>query len=173
MLERHIDLDDEMQQFLAIIHIYPICDFVEACRVVKNAYAKTARMKKRIASIFDEYDEPVFVTWTLNDEHLYLSMRTLQDKLKSICNSFCHNWVFNVDYGRNTGRLHFHGVLGYCDAEKLCSDWPYGFVYVEMIHKDDTDLQRLSRYCTKLARHATKYTAEKVTYSRLKKGKHA
>lgn len=131
----------------------------------KNARANRAhRVGKRIKAMLDKGDV-FFLTLTLDSEAEAEGEKQCVSWVKQFAELFS-DYVFNTDYGENTGRLHFHGCV---PAERVITydDWPFGFFKVEKVNA--ANYSRLKTYITKLSNHASKVGAKQIIYKRSKK----
>lgn len=172
----HMQFEDkERNQFELIIQRFGEARFLEACKAVHNSYMRTTRVKQRLQYIMQNFGQMYFVTFTIDEDNIddFSNNVTAVCKLCSlILKKVSTVYVFNTDYGDRRGRFHLHACVS-ADLDSVQSYktlWPYGRVDIERVGDSDCDKRKLARYQTKLARHATKQTAFKICYSRLKKG---
>ena len=128
----------------------------------KNSRAYRAyRVGKRIKAMLDKGDV-LFLTLTLDVESVGEGEKQCVSWLKQFANLFS-DYVFNTDFGANTGRLHFHGCV---PAERVITydDWPFGFFKVEKVNAGN--YSRLKTYIAKLSNHAAKEGAKQIIYKR-------
>lgn len=128
----------------------------------KNARANRAlRVGKRIKAMLDKGDV-LFLTLTLDSEAEAEGERQCVSWLKQFAGLFS-DYVFNTDFGSNTGRLHFHGCV---PAERIITydDWPFGFFKVEKVNAGN--YSRLNTYIAKLSNHSSKEGAKQIIYKR-------
>lgn len=131
----------------------------------KNARANRAyRVGKRIKAMLEKGDV-LFLTLTLDSEALFEGEKQCVAWVKQFAELFT-DYVFNTDFGGNTGRLHFHGCV---PAERIITydDWPFGFFKVEKVNAGN--YSRLKTYIAKLSNHASKEGAKQIIYKRRKK----
>ena len=129
----------------------------------KNARAYRAyRVGKRIKAMLDKGDV-LFLTLTLDSEAEAEGEKQCVSWVKQFAELFS-DYVFNTDYGENTGRLHFHGCV---TAERIITydDWPFGFFKVEKVNAGN--YTRLKTYIAKLSNHSSKEGAKQIIYKRL------
>lgn len=132
----------------------------------KNHKEMMARyqMRKRIVARVMEYDLPYFATITFNDEALE---RDYERNIKEMMKRYnITKWCFITDYGKENGRLHYHGFvdlkcvdMGLFDVAsskkylKGISFKPmtknFGFNLFTPIEKEN--LQKTTAYCVKYA----------------------
>ena len=130
----------------------------------KNARAYRAyRVGKRIKAMLDKGDV-LFLTLTLDSEAEAEGEKQCVSWLKQFAGLFS-DYVFNTDFGENTGRLHFHGCV---PAERVITydDWPFGFFKVEKVNAGN--YSRLKTYIAKLSNHASKVGTRQIIYKRRK-----
>ena len=133
----------------------------------KNARAYRAyRVGKRIKAMLDKGDV-LFLTLTLDSEAEAEGEKQCVAWLKQFAGLFS-DYVFNTDFGSNTGRLHFHGCV---PAERVITydDWPFGFFKVEKVNAGN--YSRLKTYIAKLSNHSSKEGAKQIIYKRLSRKK--
>ena len=137
-------------------------DKAKAIQREKNARAYRAyRVGKRIKAMLDKGDV-LFLTLTLDSEAEAEGEKQCVSWLKQFAGLFS-DYVFNTDFGSNTGRLHFHGCV---PAERVITydDWPFGFFKVEKVNAGN--YSRLKTYIAKLSNHASKEGAKQIIYKR-------
>lgn len=137
-------------------------DKSKAIQREKNARANRAyRVGKRIKAMLDKGDV-LFLTLTLDSEAEAEGEKQCVSWLKQFAGVFS-DYVFNTDFGANTGRLHFHGCV---PAERVITynDWPFGFFKVEKVNAGN--YSRLKTYIAKLSNHASKEGAKQIIYKR-------
>lgn len=137
---------------------------------IKAEVRRKERLRKRLRLLLmKEYC--YFLTFTIKDKYINNKLETFICKLKKkVLKDF--TYVFNVDYGKTTQRLHFHCVIGISkkltslDYKNFISLWGYGAVnFLPIINKKDSNIQK---YLTKQQSHMTKQSAGSIYYSRLK-----
>lgn len=133
--------------------------------------AKTRRVRRKILEIMF-FSSCSFLTLTFTDEVLAsTSEETRRRYVARFLKSISEEYVANVDYGKTTGREHYHAVVQGDNIDM--SDWDkYGFSYAQKVGKNDgsTQASKMAKYIYKLANHATKETTKrkKIIYSRQK-----
>lgn len=135
---------------------------VKAIQREKNSRVNRAyRVGKRIKAMLDKADV-LFLTLTLDSEAEAEGEKQCVAWLKQFANLFS-DYVFNTDFGANTGRLHFHGCV---PAERVITydDWPFGFFKVEKVNAGN--YSRLKTYIAKLSNHSSKEGAKQIIYKR-------
>lgn len=133
-------------------------DFVR--KFIHNRNAKKSRIYKRIEFMLNEFSVCYFCTFTLDDEHVNLSLPYLRKKLTTMLSSLNCYYLGNVDYGEKNGRLHFHFIVAQNDVH-ICKDnvpWGFGWYDLKVIYNKDE--KRLGSYIMKLVNHSTKSTTK-------------
>lgn len=138
--------------------------------------------------LINEYDV-FFTTMTLTDDALQKSDRN-QKRAINRCYEICEDYLYNVDYGKTTGRKHFHGVIamkpGTYTLEQrrdkkghlswhipeLEQRYHNGFIGIEPFRgnsdeEKDKSAEKIAKYETKLTQHSLKVQQSYVT---VKKG---
>lgn len=176
LAERHYnsftkEFNSDYLQFVHLVDKFGLEAVEYAVKAVHNAYMRTTRVRKRIRYIFDAFNQCAFITFTFSDDYIQYSFDSLLSYVKSTLRKISSCWVVNDDYGDKNNRLHFHACCSadLCDISSLSDLWKYGFVNVRFVNVADDDQRRVSRYMTKLARHATKFGTGKAWFSRLNK----
>lgn len=144
-------------------------DLQKAIINLNKSYEKmNARLKKRLERLLkDEF--VYFITFTIapdyyNEQDYNKYLRKIEKALGSAL-----GWVLNSDYGSENGRLHFHAVAsfkGQLDYNTINSIYHYGAVNFKRIYNKNE--KSIREYLMKTFNHATKQTAGKIHYSRLK-----
>lgn len=135
-------------------------------RILKARYNKISRIKKRFLYLLCNYKNVYFVTFTLNDYYINLCDRSRKDSIKDSLYSFDDDikYIINIDYGKKTERLHYHGIIA-TDSDlnlKNFLDISYpSFSYTEKIRISDNDYKKVSKYLNKLSNHACKDTTKR------------
>lgn len=128
----------------------------------KNSRVNRAhRVGKRIKAMLEKGDV-LFLTLTLDSEAVAEGEKQCVAWVKQFADLFT-DYVFNTDFGANTGRLHFHGCV---PAERIITydDWPFGFFKVEKVNAGN--YSRLNTYIAKLSNHSSKEGAKQIIYKR-------
>ena len=122
-----------------------------------------------------------FVTFTFSDRYLESTKaETRRQKISRLLSSFCTDYIFNIDFGKENEREHYHGIIcvqknralvtkdnkGHVLIDKIDDGYNYGFYSAEEIRLNDIDAKRLTQYITKLTMHSIKV---KQTYVSCKK----
>lgn len=148
-----------------------IDDFHDIIKENKKNEARYYRLKSRVADILE--NEAYFITLTLRDEYLdskskkYLKSETLRKYVKNCLKKCSYNYCANIDYAPMTNRIHFHALCNLFDMPS----WKYGFIDVKKVrlNHNQSDINRLSKYISKLTNHAIKNDRNYFIYSRTKK----
>lgn len=130
--------------------------------------SKKARLEKKIRSWYEE-GFTLFITLTYSPAFLDgTSALIRRKKVREVLNECCCDFVANVDYGKSTGREHYHAVAFGVDGIKLKTLWGdrYGFFKCEAVIPNTEG--SLFEYVDKLCNHALKETAgmDKLMYCR-------
>ena len=133
-------------------------------KTYNNQYHKFARVRDKITAIINDCDCPVWITLTFNSDSI--DFKSHRQLVYRYLKSQCDNYVANIDFGDEKGRLHYHAV-GDCKINPL--DWKYGSCKVVAIYNKNYD--KISEYITKLSHHAVKESTKgfKTIYSRKRK----
>lgn len=153
-------------------------DYMRVCKNLdESRYQRAKRCSKRVkASVIK--GEAYFVTLTFTDEVLDVtSEKTRRRYVSRAFKAIGTRYVANVDYGSQTEREHYHGIV---EAKPTClASWDngtrhyvnvpdfrewidkYGFVTIEKIGNSETDVKKVSKYTAKLSRHALKRSVSK------------
>lgn len=133
-------------------------------------YKRLVRLKKRIASLL-EYKHPYFITLTLNETSTGLKMGTYKRKITQTFDDVqAIDFVYNIDYGKSTERLHFHAIVSFnnpLDYKQLYHIWKYGAINIKPIIIKNAEA--LKKYIAKQTNHAIKRNAGTIFYKRKKK----
>lgn len=165
-------------------------EIAEECERIRDCRDKQRKKVQDHISYMLRNDYDVFfTTMTLTDEALKLTDRN-QKRAINRCYAICEDYLYNVDYGKTTGRKHFHGVIAmkkgtYTLVQRrdkkghlswhipeLEERYKNGFIGIEPFRgKTDeemqTSIERIARYTTKLTLHSVKV---QQSYISVKKG---
>lgn len=148
--------------------------FNQCEKINKNRYNRTNRVYKFVRPAI-RYHDCCFVTLTFSDEAFNL-LPTYEKRRRAVLEFFkpykCY--MFNVDYGTQNGREHFHGIV--CGFSRIDhKSWKYGVAKGRTIktrfltNENDCSDKKLSKYLTKLSLHSTKDSVRtRITYSKIK-----
>lgn len=144
-------------------------DIQQAIDNLNKSYEKmNGRLKKRLEKLLKE-DFVYFITFTIAPEHYNESnYNKYLRKIKKALNSAL-GWVLNCDYGSENERLHFHAVASFKDQlnyNTIYEIYTYGSVNFKRIYSKNE--KAIREYLIKTLNHATKQSAGKIHYSRLK-----
>lgn len=159
-------------EFNVLPLVYP--DYEAECEELRKAFANRRAKKKRanayLQGMFESYDNIQFITLTFTDEALNrLNQKTRHRYVQRWLNEYCNDYFANVDYGKNTGREHYHAVVSLKDLKtKLL--WEHGFSNVKKvkIKSQEIDSHKLSSYLLKLSSHTVKLTTGKSFRKKMK-----
>lgn len=134
---------------------------IEFERLLKSRYNKCSRITKRFLYLFHRYKHLYFCTFTLNDYYINKSDRTRKDLIKDSLYFIDDDikYIINVDYGKQTERLHYHGIIATnFDLDlNICLQLVYPcFSYSEPIRLDNKSIKKIPKYINKLSNHAIK-----------------
>lgn len=130
-------------------------------KILNARYHKVSRIKKRFLYLFHRYKYLYFCTFTLDNYYINCSDRTRKDLIKDSLYSFDDDikYIINVDFGKKTERLHYHGIIATnSDLDLnifLKLTYPC-FSYSERIRLDPNSIRKIPKYINKLSNHAVK-----------------
>lgn len=143
-------------------------DLQKAIYNLNKSYKKrNARLKKRLEKILQQ-EYAYFITFTIAPQHYKYNYDTYLRKIKEALQS-ASGWVCNSDYGNDKGRLHFHVVASFntqLDYNTINAVYNYGSVNFRPIYAKNE--KAIREYLLKTFNHATKQSAGKIHFSRLK-----
>ena len=158
--------DGEKSSALAFGQLRKIKDFDIGFLLSDSQRKRKLRVKKKIADIvFNK--EAVFLTLTFNDDVLEnTTSSTRRQYVRRYLNRVSGVYVANIDYGGRFGREHYHAVVN--KSVDLAFWHKYGGIKAERVRDKGDDLERVSRYVSKLTNHALKNKGDQVRliYSR-------
>lgn len=142
----------------------------KAVKNLNNSYYKRmTRINKRITEMLESDGKAYFVTFTIAPEYEHVSYSQLVKKIKEALGQ-ASQYIFNADYGKTNGRLHFHGLINTAsdiDYTTFYNKYKYGAInFAPIIVKN---AQALKEYILKQQLHIEKQTASKVYLSRIKR----
>lgn len=100
------------------------------------------RFKRRINANIDKFVGGLFITLTYNNESLPASTKhisTFFNRAKTYSRKYYGgdlSYVWRIDYGKRSGRPHYHALLGgigFIKHEKVSNWWKKGFVWIDEI----------------------------------------
>lgn len=133
-------------------------DSVTSYRLQDSYRKKTERLKKRINRLFKN-ENLFFLTFTFDDKKVvkngvWLKTNTLRKYVTRWLKEYCTDYVGNIDFGGENGRLHFHCVVSCKESKVNGNSWNYGALNFKRINtKND---KKLALYVNKLCSHALK-----------------
>lgn len=144
-------------------------DVSEALKMRENRKNKTHRLKERMTywAMNRHYSVQIhFVTFTLTNKTLEATTQdTRIQSIRRLLSTFTLDYWGNVDYGKTTQREHYHfvvvtekGVNVELELEKITEK---GFICVEPVGDEYSDIGSLSNYTDKLSLHALKIDTER------------
>lgn len=132
--------------------------------LVDSKKRKAKKVKDKISDLLLN-NQAYFLTLTFRDEVLQnTTPQTRRTYVRKFLKSVSDKYVANIDFSPDIGREHYHAViLNRIDLKS----WSYGFAFNEKVRSHKNDLERVSKYITKLTAHALKVNATRLIYSRL------
>lgn len=142
----------------------------KAIKNLNNSYYKRmTRINTRITQMLESNEKAYFVTFTISPEYEHISYNQIVKKIKEALQQ-TSTYIFNADYGKLNGRLHFHGLINTpydIDYTTFYDIYKYGSInFAPIIVKN---AQALKEYILKQQLHIEKQTSAKVYLSRIKK----
>ena len=126
----------------------------------RKLYQRNREKKKKYSKWFrkciEKYNLLYFVTLTFNNDYICSeeeAVKLLSTLIRSL-RPLGIECRFNVDYGEDFGRLHFHGVSNVPFEEY----WKYGFSKDKIINLTSESVTRVTAYVNKIVNHAFKST---------------
>lgn len=160
--------DERLKAFENYVHATNTYGYLfrEAYRMNRSRSEKVKRIKKRLEQMIRQ-GKTIFVTLTFNDHSLATTSHdSRRQAVYRYLKSQSDYYVANRDYGAKNGREHFHALI---QSNRLdLKAWHYGAINVRRIRTTSADISRMSKYITKLALHALKFTTEttRIIFSR-------
>ena len=144
-------------------------------KIIKNAWEKATllnharykrkqRIKNKIEKLVLE-GNATFITLTFNDDILSSTSEiTRRRYIARWCKENSDYYVANIDYGEERHREHYHAVL----RVGSYSHWKYGYSKVKIVRSKDKDVNKISKYVSKLTNHAIKKSGKlkRIIYSK-------
>lgn len=128
----------------------------ERNKFLKAQREKKRRYKKRIKEMLECYETLYFVTLTGDNKKIKKNFdKTLKKKVKKYLDENCKDYIANGDYGSKNGRYHVHAVVAWNNTRKK---FQYGFTDQSKLK----NVEKTSKYLTKIVNHAGKPTVEKI-----------
>ncbi len=166
-----LDSKGTMSFFDELFDKFGGCAIMEANRLNNARYKRIQRLRARIESIFNFGCEHVyFLTFTFNEKELEKSrdFSLLRKYVQRFLKKNFKNYVGNIDFGKENGRVHFHAVAcaDYLDPQL----WHFGNLDYELVLVNSKSNELMAKYITKLVNHAIKNTTKRnsLIYCRLK-----
>lgn len=157
----------DFQYFKKVEFVHSFQEY-DCCRLLDlSRKRKTSRVRKKIES-FVKSGNAIFVTITFTDDVLKsTSKETRRRYVARYLKEHSSKYVANIDFGKKNGREHYHAVV---TSDLKCDKWPYGAVNVKRTRTRGADVERISKYITKLTNHALKPStasnSDRLIYSR-------
>ena len=129
--------------------------------ILNSRYQKIGRIKSHFIWLFHNKKYIYFLTFTFSDKNIGKSDRTRKDYIKKSLYSFDKNiyFILNIDYGKNTERLHYHALVGTdvpLDLKTHLEETYQDFTYCEPVRFDSSSFKCIPKYINKLTNHAVK-----------------
>lgn len=148
----------------------------EVARVARNlcssAYGRFKRVRGKTSSIVLG-GECLFLTLTFRDDlFAKTSGETRRKYVRRFLKTQCDTYVANIDFGEEQGREHYHALVYSSHIDYKPWFEKCGVVKAEHVKASDNDSKAVSKYITKLSRHALKSStckggnAPRLIYSR-------
>jgi len=167
------DFDDEGIQYHYLddsewydFHITRFSDSDLDCAfcLYESKRKKMIRVRQHIENVVLN-NNAVFITLTFRDDVLKTtSPQTRRRYVARYLKSQGLEYVANIDFSPDIEREHYHAVI--CSRVDLKA-WKYGFASAEKVRAHKGDMERLTKYITKLTNHALKVDITRLIYSRL------
>lgn len=131
----------------------------QAQNVIDARKRKKNRYNRRLRDMAQSYDVLHFVTLTFTDDVFEsTSERTRHRYVQRWLNENCRDYLANEDFGKSTGRQHFHAVVAFQSDVSSVQPWAYGFYKFKLVKlSEDRSTYRLSSYLLKLVNHSGKF----------------
>lgn len=154
----HYDIGDHLERSLyeAANQVHP--RYLQVVNsLIRSRQIKSKRLKDKITYLVSQ-GQAYFLTFTFTDEVLNSTSEATRRKyITRLLKEQSQHYVANIDFGKTTGREHYHAVLNAFITPDL---WPYGFIKSMIIGNDESTPVKLGKYITKLSNHALKDTTE-------------
>lgn len=144
-------------------------------KIIKNAWEKATllnharyKRKQRIKSKIEQLvleGNATFITLTFSDTVLSSTSEiTRRRYVARWCKENSDYYVANIDYGEDKHREHYHAVL----RVGTYTSWNYGFSNIKTVRSKSKDLNKVSKYVSKLTNHAIKKSGKlkRIIYSK-------
>lgn len=134
-----------------------LLDIITSYRYTDSFRKKTTRLRNRINRILTN-DNLFFITFTFDDDKFrnkkLPSQKTLRKYVLRWLESYTNDFVGNVDFGAENGRIHFHCVCSLIESKVNHKTWTKGAINFKVINNKND--KALSLYVNKLCSHALK-----------------
>lgn len=135
-----------------------VIDSVESYRYSHSFYQKNIRLRQRISKILKK-DNLLFLTFTFNNDYIDKRDDIKRNYVQRWLKKYCNDYIGNVDFGGENGRIHFHAVVSLKLKDVDCKSWKYGAInFKRIITKND---KSLTLYINKLCSHALKESTKR------------
>ena len=145
-------------------------------RLLENSSMRQYRLWKRVKSICEDEEKPIFLTMTFNDNALFfLNEETRRRYIKQYLRQNCKKYVANIDFGTTNKREHYHAIVIPKNQKLNLQEYRslfYGSnINTKVIHKSNKDYKKVSNYINKLTNHALKDNGfyQRLIFSRIHK----
>ena len=129
------------------------------------------RLRKRITSLITK--PCLFLTFDFSDNDFKFTTEAQRRKaISSFCRKQCTSYVANIDFGKKNGREHYHAIVQTDNInfeDFVFKKYKFeGWVKYEKVWTVNDSAERMSKYITKLTRHAVKTTTKRyrIIYSK-------
>lgn len=141
--------------------------FKDCMRIIHAQNKRYNNLLKRIIYYMNS-GSCYFITLTFRNDVLdNVSELTRRKYVRRFLKSLDACYICNIDFGDQTEREHYHGVVLIDDPE-LIKKWSYGWSDFRKIRDNKQDLNRISNYILKITNHFVKESTKKnyCIYSR-------
>lgn len=130
-------------------------------RLLDAKHQRNKRLYRRVANIV-KTNRALFITLTFNNEFF---SRDLNDEsiariVKRYLKANCKQYVANIDFGGNKGRLHYHAIVEPLEDKLNLKQWRdmtnNSNINVKHIITNDLSVIRTAKYINKLTNHSLK-----------------
>lgn len=134
-----------------------LLDVLTCYRYQDSFRKKTSRLRKRISNILAE-DHLFFLTFTFDNDKFRNKNLPKQETLRKYVSrwlqEYTNDYVGNVDFGEQFGRIHFHCVVSLKQEKVNPTTWKKGAINFQRINNKND--KALALYVNKLCSHALK-----------------
>jgi hypothetical protein len=136
----------------------------EVARVARNlcnsSYGRYKRVHDKTSSIVLG-GECLFLTLTFRDDvFASTSALTRRKYVRRYLKEQCDTYVANIDFGKDKGREHYHALVYSSHIDYKPWFDKCGAIDWEHVRSNDGDSKAVSKYITKLSRHALKESTQ-------------